>query len=70
MIYLYETAYDARGAAGFFERLNSASGPEFLSTHPNPDDRVENIHEKWMELGGKVGQTFESSYQDFKNSLP
>jgi predicted Zn-dependent protease len=71
--YLYETEYDARGAARFFEKLialGATSGPEFLSTHPNPDNRVEAITNRWTELGAKVGGTFESRYQDFKNSLP
>ncbi len=71
VIYLYPTEYDARGAARFFEKISgSSSTPTFLSTHPDPDNRVEEINNKWMELGGKVGGTFESRYQDFQNSLP
>ena len=36
--YLYETSYDARGVAGFFEKMDrSPQPPEFLSTHPNPE---------------------------------
>lgn len=71
--YLYPTAYDARGAARFFEKIEEsggAGGPEFLSTHPNPDNRVEAIISHWEGLGGKVGQTFENRYNDFQNSLP
>lgn len=71
--YLYPTAYDARGAARFFEKLEaegSSSGPQFLSTHPNPDNRVEAILAHWENLGGKVGQTFETRYKQFQNSLP
>jgi Zn-dependent protease with chaperone function len=69
--YLYETAYDARGVAGFFEKIEgSPQPPEFLSTHPNPGNRVEKIYEIWTGLGGKVGETYESRYQQFKNSLP
>ncbi len=71
--YLYPTAYDARGAARFFEKISESggsSGPEFLSTHPNPDNRVEAIIAHWESLGGKVGQTFVSRYEQFKNSLP
>ena len=50
--YAYPTAYDARGVAGFFEKLDgSAYPPEFLSTHPNPGNRVEAINEVWLELG-------------------
>lgn len=72
--YLYDTEYDPRGAAGFFQKLldmGSAGGtPEFLSTHPSPDNRVEAIKEKWEELGAVPGETFPERYQDFKNSLP
>ena len=71
--YLYPTSYDARGAAKFFEKildLGGGSGPEFLSTHPNPGNRVEAIESHWEALGGKVGKTYESRYTSFKNSLP
>ena len=52
---------DARGVGRFFEKLiasGQAGGPEFLSTHPNPDNRVEAINNKWKELGSNVGGTF------------
>ncbi len=71
--YLYPTAYDARGAAKFFEKIiasGGGSGPQFLSTHPNPDNRVEAINAHWTSLGGKEGQTFEARYKQFQNSLP
>lgn len=71
--YLYETAYDARGASRFFEKLiamGAGGGPEFLSTHPNPDNRVAAINEYWQTKGGKVGERFIDSYNDFKASLP
>ena len=71
--YLCPTEYDARGAARFFEKLLDAgtpSPPAFLSTHPNPDNRVENITAKWAELGCGEGGTFEARYADFVASLP
>lgn len=68
--YLYTTAYDARGVKGFFEMLDSSEyPPAFLSTHPSPDDRIEQILSVWEELGSKTGETFTESYQSFKNSL-
>jgi predicted Zn-dependent protease len=73
VIYLYPTEYDARGAKYFFEKIINQGGsspPEFLSTHPNPDNRVVNIENEWKALGSITGQTFEQRYQDFKNSLP
>ena len=71
--YLYPTAYDARGAARFFEKMIALGGgsiPEFLSTHPNPENRVEAIIAHWEQLGGKEGETFVSRYQQLINSLP
>jgi predicted Zn-dependent protease len=69
--YLYPTSYDARGVGGFFEKLDgSPQPPQFLSTHPNPGNRVERITENWQDLGGKVGNDYSDSYQDFINSLP
>ena len=71
--YLCGTEYDARGAARFFEKLVAAgtvSPPQFLSTHPDPDNRVEDITNTWTELGCGVGGTFTDRYNDFKNSLP
>ncbi len=74
VIYLYETDYDARGAARFFEKLiaegQTSGTPQFLSTHPDPGNRVKAITDKWTMLGAKVGQTYDSEYQAFKNSLP
>lgn len=72
--YLYDTDYHARELAGFFEKLEESSNqgrvPEFLSTHPSPENRIEAIEAVWQSLGGKVGETFPDSYQQFKASLP
>lgn len=71
--WLYPTAYDARGAAGFFQKLIDQGQanriPEWLSTHPSPDNRVQAITDKWQELGGKAGQKFSTRYQDFVNQI-
>lgn len=71
--YLDKTEYDARGASRFFEKLvasGQSGGPQFLSTHPDPDNRVQNITNHWISLGSKVGGTFDARYGDFKASLP
>jgi beta-barrel assembly-enhancing protease len=69
--YLYKTSYDARGVGEFFKKIDgSLQPPEFLSTHPHPDNRYEQIQETWLELGGKEGSTYAESYQAVKNSLP
>lgn len=74
VIYLYPTEYDARGASRFFEKLiasgQTSGAPTFLSTHPDPGDRVAKIQAKWLELGGKVGGEFKPRYNQFKATLP
>lgn len=72
--YLYKTDYNPSSLADFFTKLESAGmttkTPAFLSTHPNPGDRVDKINEKWQKLGGKTGELFIERYADFKSSLP
>lgn len=69
--FLSGTDYDPRGLAGFFEKLeNHPTPPTFLSTHPSPEDRLEQIYANWALEGSKEGQRFAERYQNFKNSLP
>lgn len=74
--YLCPTNYRANGAADFFQKLNNESGqnvPAFLSTHPNPDNRVQNIQAITAELGcsGAPEPQIEiNGYNAFKASLP
>ena len=72
--YLNPTPYDARGVAGFFEKLKAqgqtSNVPQFLSTHPSPDNRIEAIKDKWRDLGSKEGEEFPQRYQEFQNTLP
>lgn len=74
VVYLSETNYNCAGARSFFQKLTDAGQgggvPEFLSTHPNPPDRVENITEKAQEVGCSTDPLNPASYQDFKNMLP
>ena len=74
VIYLNSTAYDARGVSRFFEKLissgQSGNTPQFLSTHPNPENRIQDITHEWEALGSRTGETFEAQYQEFKNALP
>ena len=54
--YMTEVGYDPREAAEVFRMLSRASGgegsgpPEWLSTHPNPENREERIHELIAEM--------------------
>jgi hypothetical protein len=53
---LYDSGYDPRAMAQFFERLEQQTKgknpPEFFSDHPNPDHRVERVDEEIERLGG------------------
>lgn len=72
--YLAETAYACNGAYYFFQKLlDQGAGsnvPEFLSTHPNPENRVEDINTKAEEIGCDITPLAPASYEDFKNMLP
>lgn len=71
--YLAKTPYRCDGAATFFKKLAASSqsgGPVFLSTHPSPSDRVENIIANATALGCDTTYYAPSSYQTFVNSLP
>ena len=53
---LYDTGYDPRALAQFFEKIEAESKgqnpPEFFSDHPNPEHRVERVQEEIDKLGG------------------
>lgn len=74
VIYLCDTEYAANGAASFFEALLNmgvATPPQFLSTHPSPDNRVADINAEADSRG--CDTTFDSNDQEweaFKASLP
>jgi len=70
--YLCGTSYDGAGAAGFFKKIQQEGGarqPEFLSTHPSPDKRVENIEKDAASRGCKGRQGSTAEYTRIKNSL-
>lgn len=68
--YLCETHYAADGAANFFAKIGSSGIPEFLSTHPDPDNRVEDIRAWADELGCDTSIYEAGQYDEFKASLP
>lgn len=72
--YLAQTPYRCDGASVFFQKLE-ASGqgsnvPTFLSTHPSPEDRVENIQNVASEKGCSTEYYAPESYEAFKAMLP
>jgi beta-barrel assembly-enhancing protease len=73
--YLAGTDYACNGAAAFFQKILNIQPdkqPEFLSTHPSPDNRVADINAKADELGCDISVDSGSAtrYQSFRNSLP
>ena len=53
---LYDSGYDPRAMAQFFEKIQAESKgknpPEWFSSHPNPDHRIERVDEEIEKLGG------------------
>ncbi|HRP90672.1 MAG TPA: M48 family metalloprotease [Edaphocola sp.] len=52
--YLCPTKYRANGAADFFQKMinfGASTPPAFLSTHPNPENRVQNINNHAQDKG-------------------
>jgi len=76
--YLCPTRYQTDGAHYFFKKLidegqGSQSGPTFLSTHPDPGDRVANIQNQAAASSGCVSKTEnysnDTKYLQLRNSL-
>jgi len=71
--YLCKTPYNSAGGAGFFEKIMSLGGagvPEFLSTHPSPDNRVEAFHKHKTKLGCQGKDDFQTRYKAVMSKLP
>jgi predicted Zn-dependent protease len=71
--YLCPTAYNADGGAAFFqkiEEMGSARQPEFLSTHPNPANRIEHFHNAKTTLGCTGKNSYETEYKRMVAKLP
>lgn len=53
MVYMARAGYDPRGAVELWKKMAAQGGeqpPEFLSTHPNPANRVQKLQEKLDEV--------------------
>jgi predicted Zn-dependent protease len=72
--YLSQTKYACNGAAHFFIKLEeqgeNGQPPEFLSTHPNPENRIEDINQKAEDLSCDTGLSNDGGYTTLKNALP
>ena len=67
---LYDTGYDPRAMAQFFEKLgNESTGKQpaqFFSDHPNPGNRVERVDQEVDLLGGPPAN-YQSDSPEFKD---
>ncbi|TNE56114.1 MAG: peptidase M48 [Bacteroidetes bacterium] len=73
VIYLCPTPYNAAGGAGFFQKIVDEGGqrpPQFLSTHPDPGNRIEHFHNTKTTLGCTGTSTFQSEYKRMVSYLP
>ncbi len=74
VLYLCNTEYKSDGAAGFFRKMQQQGDgqgvPEFLSTHPNPGNRVEKITEKARAEKCNMNPFQGAQYSRFKSLLP
>lgn len=74
VIYLCETEYASNGAAGFFEKLEDGGlvggTPEFLSTHPNPGNRIMDINQEATDRSCTTNPNPNARWTAFVNSLP
>ncbi len=72
--YLAGTKYECDAAKSFFLKLSEENQggqpPAFLSTHPNPDDRIAAIENKAQSLGCTVEAYNPQSYSNFKSLIP
>ena len=68
--YLCNTSYNSDGAGGFFSKmLDQPTPPEFLSTHPNPENRVEAMQELEQSLNCSGTLTNQKKYEEIKALL-
>ncbi len=75
VIYLSDTDYACNGAYSFFQKLidleQTGGTPAFLSTHPDPAERVDAINEKAVEIGCSTDAISENdpTYENFRYDL-
>jgi len=76
---LYDSGYDPRAMAQFFQKIQAQDGSggqvEFFSNHPNPDNRIERVDQEIGQLGNPVrgAKTDSREFQNIKSyiqSLP
>lgn len=71
--YLCPTDYNADAGAKFFEKIQALGGqsqPEFLSTHPNPANRIETFKTLKVTMGCTGSNPHQTEYQQMLAKLP
>jgi len=72
--YLSDTDYNPIAFADFFARMKEQNNEEmqieFLSTHPDPGNRIEKINAVWKEEGQRKGKDHSESFKRLLKSLP
>ncbi len=74
VMYLCPTQYNAAGGAGFFQKIEAMpkgqKQPEFLSTHPNPEGRIEHFLNSKQIMGCAGNRDFKEEYKRMVGMLP
>ena len=74
VMYLCPTQYNAAGGAGFFQKIDSLGSnirpPEFLSTHPNPEGRIEHFLNSQITMGCVGTNHYKEEYKKMVSLLP
>lgn len=72
--FLCPSAYHADAGAGFFEKMmqaqSSGRSPEFLSTHPNPENRIAHFHQLKADKNCQGNSDFAAEYKRMVAKLP
>jgi predicted Zn-dependent protease len=71
--YLCPTDYNAGAGAGFFQKIQDMGGanvPEFLSTHPSPENRIEDFQTHAITMGCQGEKDYKTEYEKMVASLP
>lgn len=72
LTYMLGTGYDPRGFIQFFELIQQESGPrppQFLSSHPFPEDRIANIRKRLEGRGSLSDKSGEERHTQILQSL-
>jgi len=70
VLYLCSSEYNPTGSIAFFEKMKGQpSPPDFLSTHPNPESRIQNINDVKTSLSCSGTKTNVAKYAQMKKLI-